>query len=284
MTISAGGAAPMMEDEAAAIAVEVAPAIRRAIDPGRLDPTRIEPQVLVDVAFTPRPATPVPVRIAQLELPPNGAWRPPVTPCRDVLVLVREGELRAVGTGIAPPQAPSTIYGGDAVRFGPEGDGLLQNLSDQRARTIVAIVTGADGSSCADDAVSVAPDPLVGPIRMSSVRSTPVLSVANGAMQVRILLDADSAGARHGGLSVLDADADMVVPEHRHPESAEVLFVEQGGGVLTLEGRQVAVRAGAAIYVPPGALHSFRGDGGERFRAIQVYTPSGPEQRFRGGT
>ncbi len=265
----------MTMDEGATAAEQMAPAIRDAIDP-----TRIEPQVLVPVEFTPRPTGPVRVRIAQLELPPDGAWRPPASPCQDVLTLVREGELSAVGSGIAPPQAPSTIYGGDAVRFGPEGDGLLLNQSERPARTIVAFVTGDGDAPCSEFEPSRA-DPLVAPIRMGSVRSTPELTALGGALRVRILLDVDGAGARHGGLSVLDADADVVVPEHRHPISAEILFVEQGSGIMRLGDRSVRVRPGVALYVPPGVLHSYRGDGGEPLRAIQVYSPSGPEQRFR---
>ncbi|HBQ11094.1 MAG TPA: cupin domain-containing protein, partial [Myxococcales bacterium] len=96
-----------------------------------------------------------------------------------------------------------------------------------------------------------------------------------------ILLDADGVGARHGGLSVLEGDADLVVPSQRHAESAEILLIESGSGVMRVGERAIRVRPGAALYVPPGVSHSLEGDGAAPFRAIQVYTPSGPEQRFR---
>lgn len=252
-----------------------APAIRDA-----LDRTRIEPQVLVPLALEPRPARGAAVRLARLELGPGGSFRPASTPCEDVLVLVREGELRAVGSGVAPPQAPATLYAGDAVRFGPEGDGALSNTSDQPARTIVAFARAEDPAACE------APrevDPLVGPLRVASVRTAPELAALGGALRVRVLLDADGAGG-HGGLSVLEGDPGLVVPAHRHADADEILYVERGAGVLRIGERALRVRPGSAVYIEQGTLHSYEGAGDEPLHAIQVYTPAGPEQRYRGGT
>ena len=80
---------------------------------------------------------------------------------------------------------------------------------------------------------------------------------------------------------MLEGTPDLVVPQHRHPGSAELLFVEDGSGVLEVGDRRVAVRPGVALYVPEGVLHRYEGDGSRPLRAIQVYSPSGPEQRFR---
>ncbi|MEZ4337619.1 MAG: cupin domain-containing protein [Sandaracinaceae bacterium] len=267
-------AAPAMVEDEAAVMEQVAPAIG-----GITNPTRIEPQVLVPLVLEPAPEEPVRVRMARLDLPPGGAWRPSARPCEDTLVLVREGELRAVGSGIAPPEAPGTLYAGDAVRFGPEGDGLVQNLADRRARTVVAFVRPDEGQPCPEPS---RPDPLVAPNRLASVRSTP--PSGEGSLRVRILLDADGAGARHGGLSVLEADPGLRMPQHRHAEAAEILFVERGWGVLRIGDRAIRVRPDAAIYIPAGALHSYEDGGTEPFVAIQVFTPSGPEQRYREGT
>ncbi len=265
----------MVQEEAAAIADEVVPAIR-----GVVDPTRIEPQLLAPVELEPEPDGPVRVRVARLELPPGGGYRPPARTCQDVLLLVREGELRAVGTGIAPPEAPATIYAGDAVRFGPEGDGLLTNLADQPARTVVAFVRAEDGAPCDEPAAG---DPLVAANRLASLRTTPVLALHGGALRARVLLDADGAGARHGGLAVIDGDPGLRLPAHRHAGAAEILFVERGTGVLRIEDRAIRARPGAALYVPAGALHSYEAEGDDGLVAIQVYTPSGPE-RGEGGS
>lgn len=272
------------EAEAQALDVEsIAPVIG-----GIIEPSRLEPRVLTPIALSPQPAVPARVLLAHLALGPGEAFRPPSGPCQDVLVLVREGELRAVGTGIAPPQAPGTIYAGDAVRFGPEGDGLLQNVGDTAVRTIVAYTrpdappslegAPAEGEGC--DAAGDR-DPRFLPIRSASVRSTPAHPAYGGALRVHILLDEDGAGARYGGVSVLEGDPSLTIPEHRHEDAAEILYVEDGSGVARVGERELAVRPGAALYIPPGELHDLRSDGTRPFRAIQVHTPSGPEQRFR---
>ena len=272
---------PTSLDEAGAME-EVAPAIR-----GVVGGTQLEPQVITPLDFEPRPAE-ARARLASLTLRPGGSFRPPAGACQDVLLLVRSGELRGVGTGIAPPEAPATLYAGDAVRFGVEGDGLVQNLSERPARTVVAYVraAGRGAPSLSDPGPAGCDDPSVRrarvhPLRATSVRTTPALPALGGKLRVHILLDADGVGARHGGLSVLEGDADLVVPSHRHAESAEILLIESGSGVMRVGERAIRVRPGAALYVPPGILHSLEGDGAAPFRAIQVYTPSGPEQRFR---
>ena len=280
-----GAEAPAALDAAEEATGAVRPAIR-----GMVGQPGLEPQVLRPIAYELERGVPVRVRLAELSLRGGAAYRPAVSPCQDVLLYVRRGELRAVGAGIAPPQAPATLYEGDAIRFGPEGDGLVQNLGTTTARTVVAFVrpesagepsmTDPGPGDCGAPTVD---DPLVRPSRATSVRTTAPNEALDGKLRVRILLDADGAGARHGGLSVLEGDADLVVPQHRHPEAAEILFVEDGSGVMHIGSRAIRVRAGAAIYVPPGELHDFRGDGSRPLRAIQVYSPSGPEQRFRGG-
>lgn len=238
------------------------------------------------------PAMPQRVMLATVTLPPGDTFRPPATACQDVLLLVREGELQATGTGVATSDAPATLYRGDAVRFGPEGDGLVVNAGTTRARTVMAVARragtgaargtrpGSDADACAAAAGHF--DPLRRPLRVGSVSTTPPISIGGGRMEVRILLDTDGAGAEHGALSWLEGTPDAVVAEHRHEGAAEILLVEDGEGVMTLGDEEIAVRPGAAIYVPEGTLHSFRGAGTRPLRAIQIYAPAGPEQRFRG--
>lgn len=270
-------------EQAGAVAEHVAPALRTIVDP-----TRIEPQALVPIELSPRPTEPVNLRIARLAIEPGGSFRPPAGPCQDVLLLVRDGELRAVGSGIAPPEAPSTLYAGDAIRFGPEGDGLVQNLGDQQASTVVAFVRpeGAGEPSVMSPGGAGCPterstDPLVDGIRSASIRTTAAHEALGGKLRVRVLLDEQSVGARYGGLSVLEGDPDLVLSQHRHLEADEVLFIEEGGGVFRVGEHAFRIRAGAAIFIPQGTLHSFEGDGSTPLRAIEVYTPSGPEQRHR---
>lgn len=241
-------------------------------------------------------------RVEGLEVAPQDAWAAPSTACQDVLVYVREGSLEAHGAGVADADSPATLYAGDAVRFGPEGDGVVRNVGAGRARTVVvyarrsdrgaprvpadaaalARLREEDGQACAlEPRAEGTADGLRRGARVAFGATTPEQVVAGGALRVRILLDRGGQGAAHAGLARLEGTPDARVPEHRHPESAEILYVEDGDGHMRLGDEELRVRPGAVLVVPRGVLHDFRGAGTRPLRALQVYAPSGPEQRFR---
>jgi mannose-6-phosphate isomerase-like protein (cupin superfamily) len=242
------------------------------------------------LAFTLAPDEPARVLLASLELPPGAYFRPPTSSCQDVIVLVRDGELEASGTGIAPSDARASLYVGDAVRFGPEGDGMLLNTSERTARTVMAVARDARRFQRTSGWESLAPEggdcaPLdrpfaASPLRVGSIGTTEAL-VATPDLRVQIMLDTEGHGAENAGLSVLEGAPSLTVPAHTHDGSAEILLVDEGSGTMTLGDREIPVRPGARVYVPPGVEHAFRSDGTSRLRAIQLYAPSGPEQRFR---
>jgi quercetin dioxygenase-like cupin family protein len=99
-----------------------------------------------------------------------------------------------------------------------------------------------------------------------------------------ILLVNEETGARAASLGVLELQAGAGVPEHVHEHSVEMLYVEEGGAEMTIEGQVLPVRQRDAVYIPAGTRHAARiPEGTPRFRAVQVYVGPGPEQRFRQG-
>ncbi len=56
-----------------------------------------------------------------------------------------------------------------------------------------------------------------------------------------------------------------------------MLYIESGGGMLALAGTNIAVTESSVVQVPPGTQHAFTGT----LNALQIYTPAGPEQRFK---
>jgi quercetin dioxygenase-like cupin family protein len=79
--------------------------------------------------------------------------------------------------------------------------------------------------------------------------------------------------------SVLALPAGATVAEHVHAKETELLYVLDGSGTLTVAGVALPVTATTAIQIPANTKHSFAAT--TAFRAVQVYTPSGPEQRFK---
>jgi putative monooxygenase len=99
-----------------------------------------------------------------------------------------------------------------------------------------------------------------------------------------ILLVNEETGARAASMGVLELQAGAGVPEHIHADSVEMLYVEEGGAEMTIEGQAMTVKPGDAVYIPAGIRHSARiPEGAPSFRAVQVYVGPGPEARFRQG-
>jgi mannose-6-phosphate isomerase-like protein (cupin superfamily) len=109
--------------------------------------------------------------------------------------------------------------------------------------------------------------------------------LAEGKLEVAVLIDEKNSGNGAGALSTLILSGGMEVPLHRH-SSAEILYVKSGRGLIYgLGGRKKAVRVGPGhgIYIPAGTAHAFVHQGDEPARLVQLYTPAGPEKRFKGG-
>ena len=77
----------------------------------------------------------------------------------------------------------------------------------------------------------------------------------------------------------LELEAGAVVPAHVHAAETEVLYVIGGGGTMTIGGVAVPVTEHSVIQIPAGVEHAFTASAATV--AIQLYTPAGPEQRFK---
>jgi mannose-6-phosphate isomerase-like protein (cupin superfamily) len=218
------------------------------------------------------------VLLAQVLLPPGARFTLPTSVCQDVLVYVRHGATELDG---GRPLLP-----GRAVRFGLDG-AALGNTSGRDAEVYV-IVSRAVARRFGPDAtldMQLAPvDPACGEAApatgLSDLGAQPLVH-AGGELRVNILLDEQGQGARHAALTRLDASAAAGVPLHTHEDSAEVIFIEEGEGRMLVGDQHVAVRPGTFVYIPPRTPHSFTPSGNSPLRAMQVYAPAGPEQRFR---
>ena len=62
---------------------------------------------------------------------------------------------------------------------------------------------------------------------------------------------------------------DWLAP-HRHAPP-EVYYVVEGSGLVTLEGREVAVAAGSAVFIPGLALHGIRQTGAAPLKLFYVF-------------
>ncbi|WP_131114733.1 cupin domain-containing protein [Lichenihabitans psoromatis] len=60
---------------------------------------------------------------------------------------------------------------------------------------------------------------------------------------------------------------------HRHTEP-EIYFIIEGTGILTIEGCETTVSAGAAVFIPGNAEHGLRNESGHDIRLFYIF-PTG---------
>ncbi len=101
--------------------------------------------------------------------------------------------------------------------------------------------------------------------------------IANGKGAARLFLDGSTAPL---ALDEVTAPKDTKIPSHRHAGSEEILYVLEGRGSTTIDGETFTIAPGDVIRIPANVEHSLVVT--SALRAIQIYSPSGPEQRFKG--
>lgn len=104
------------------------------------------------------------------------------------------------------------------------------------------------------------------PSTVTHVDSAPKRVAPNGKATITMLGNGDRAF-----LGVLTMDAKGKVPIHRDV-SEEYIYILEGSGELTIEGKSHSVKPGSAIFMPSGVEVSFT-NGDSKLVALQVFTP-----------
>jgi quercetin dioxygenase-like cupin family protein len=171
----------------------------------------------------------------------------------DMMLVPAEG-LRQITAGAAPLRAVVVMTPG-----GEEGSARMGALPTPFPPTSAA-------------ARQKAPQPII----VRSADAQPFKRPGGGGALVL-----DPARTRRGELSaaMLRLEAGAAVPLHQHADETELLYILEGAGTMTVGGVALQVQPTSVVQVPPGAQHSFTASAA--LSAIQLYTPAGPEQRFK---
>jgi len=214
------------------------------------------------------------VSMAKVHLGPSETFRFEASPCQEVLAFVEKGTARAGMTWLET---------GRAARF--HAPVLLQGMSTDVTEIFAVSALSEEALIEAVDWGGATENPSC-PARSKEVvvsdpeRSGPFVH-AKGRLSVMIYLDGVRSGPPVTSLGTLSGDPTLGVPEHIHDRSAEVLWIQDGSGTMRVGEQTRPIRPGTFVYVPPQTVHRFFPDGSRPLFAYQVYTPSGPEQRFR---
>ena len=64
-----------------------------------------------------------------------------------------------------------------------------------------------------------------------------------------------------------------------HAGETELLYILAGGGTLNVGGVDLPVTPTTVVQIPKHTRHAFTAT--SAVRAVQIYTPAGPEQQFK---
>ena len=99
----------------------------------------------------------------------------------------------------------------------------------------------------------------------------------------RVLVKVDSHLTPGVRMSMITEDLppNSAIRVHLHQHEDEIIVIRMGSGIATLGDRDVAVSAGAIVYVPQGVWHGLRNNGAETLGMSAIYSPPGFEQAFK---
>jgi quercetin dioxygenase-like cupin family protein len=170
---------------------------------------------------------------------------------------------------------PGTVNG-SAVAVGdmffvPAGG--VRNVN--AAAVLVLVPGGKEGSARA----GALPTP-ISPVEKPSLgRLLPAKDAKTYGPATIYLDSAENGKGAPLATSILQMPAGAKVPEHVHANETEMLYILEGSGTMTIAGKELAVSPTSVIQIPPNTKHAFAATAA--VKALQIYTPPGPEQRFK---
>lgn len=107
-------------------------------------------------------------------------------------------------------------------------------------------------------------------------------SPRGGSIDAEIRIDVDKKNKVHpqSAITKLVLKPGTVIPEHTHT-SDEYLHFTKGNGEMVIAGDKVKIKNDTTVFIPKGVKHSYTNNTKYTTKCIQVYTPAGPEQRFK---
>jgi quercetin dioxygenase-like cupin family protein len=172
--------------------------------------------------------------------------------------------------------APHAVAAGDMM-YAPKGSAreVLAPGGDLHAM-IVMVPGGREGAARA----GALPTREVTAIRKAPM--APVFLPAAGAKTfgpATIYADATTIQGPALAASILALPGGAKLAEHVHAGETELLYVLAGGGTLTVGGVDLPVTPTTVVQIPKQTRHAFTAT--SAVRAVQIYTPAGPEPQFK---
>lgn len=227
-----------------------------------------------------------PLAIEVIETGEGGGNRYPYNPALELISVVLSGhvDVTPIEKGAAPPLVDLGVWSG----FRAPGAGVLIRAHADAPARVMNIYVLRSGKGALTARLTNPEAEKQPPIRTNFKRQEPVtpfhlaerpeLAWGGGEFRVHIGWEDPKAPA------VVDAvvfGPNANVAEHIHAKEWECLLALSGEGTLSTQEGPEKVGPGTLTCIPPNTRHSWTPSGKRPLVGIQVYTPPGPEQRFK---
>lgn len=115
---------------------------------------------------------------------------------------------------------------------------------------------------------------LAGACRVYSEEDGPVST--NGTWTARTVISRGT-GAKHITQTVSTYTPGLS-PAVVNPNAEEVLYIASGTGICRVDGFEYSITAGAAIFIPPGAVYAIENRGVDPIRIVSACCPEDPQR------
>jgi quercetin dioxygenase-like cupin family protein len=171
------------------------------------------------------------------------------------------------------------VAAGDMM-YAPNGAGREVSALAGDLHAMIVMVPGGREGAARGGALPTPEVTAAGSARLTA--TSPVVLPASGATRhgpATIYADAGAIHDKTLAASILSISAGARIPEHVHAGEAELLYMLSGSGTMTVAGVELAVTPTSVMQIPRNTKHAFVAT--SDVRAVQIFTPAGPEQRFK---
>ena len=130
-------------------------------------------------------------------------------------------------------------------------------------------------------AAQIAPQDVAAAGAIIHARDGQLIPPTADGREVTIKVDSQLMPGVRMSMIAEDLPPNSAIKVHLHQREDEIIFIRTGSGIATLGDREVAVSAGAVVYVPHGVWHGLRNNGTETLGMSATYSPPGFEQAFK---
>jgi quercetin dioxygenase-like cupin family protein len=153
-----------------------------------------------------------------------------------------------------------TIKAGDALWLGAGTDRPAITPADKKPLKLLEIRAHGDGTGQ----------------KVVKGADAKAYKIAGGKGSAKLLLDGTGAKL---AVDEIDAEEGTTISAHKHQTQDEELFFLSGRSTTTVGKQTFDTAAGDALRIPANQTHSLKVT--EPLKALQIYAPGGPEQRFK---